>query len=87
MNNKTGKYNHIKSYKDIQREKMHLEYKARLHKKELEIRFVQLGYDLHPVRLIPSLLSEWATPLMLGIRNRFLDLILSLISIKEDKKQ
>jgi len=87
MNNQTGKYDHLKSFKDIQHEKKQLDFKARLLKKELEIHFIRLGHDLHPVRLVPTLLTEWATPLMIEVKNRFLDLILGLLSMKEYKKE
>lgn len=80
MRNKPAKYSHIKSYNDIQAELTHLGYKSRIHKKEIEIRSLQLGHDLHPVRLIPSLLSDWATPMMYEMRDKVLDLALIMIN-------
>ena len=80
MTNKPAKYKHIKTYKDIQTELVHLGYKSRIHKKELEIRSIQLQHDLHPVRLIPSLLADWARPMMFEMRDKMLDLALIMIN-------
>ncbi len=80
MKNKPAKFKHIKTYKDIQAELVHLGYKSRIHKKELEIRSIQLQHDLHPVRLIPSLLADWATPMMYEMRDKMLDLALIMIN-------
>jgi hypothetical protein len=80
MKNKPAKYSHIKSYNDIQAELTHLGYKSRIHKKEIEIKSLQIGHDLHPVRLIPSLLSDWARPMMFEMRDRMLDLALIMLN-------
>ncbi|MDA3815992.1 MAG: hypothetical protein PF486_01360 [Prolixibacteraceae bacterium] len=80
MKNKPIRYKHIKSYKDIQDELVHLGYMSRIHKKELEIHSIQLKHDLHPARLIPSLLADWATPMMYEMRDKMLDLALIMIN-------
>lgn len=90
MTNKPAKYKHIKTYKDIQAELVHLGYKSRIHKKEIEIRTLQLGQDLHPVRLIPSLLADWARPMMFEMRDKMLDLALIMINpyrLRSSKKK
>jgi uncharacterized membrane protein YkvA (DUF1232 family) len=63
-------YRHIKSYNDIRAEKMHLAYRARYNEKQLEIRLLEMGYFLHPVRLVPSLVTEWAQPMLIELKNR-----------------
>ncbi|MBN1767021.1 MAG: hypothetical protein JXR50_03660 [Prolixibacteraceae bacterium] len=80
MSNKNRKYSHIKTYNDIQSEIMQLGYQSRISKKELEIRSMQLRHDLHPARLIPSLIAQWATPMMFEMKNQMFDLLLKLIS-------
>jgi uncharacterized membrane protein YkvA (DUF1232 family) len=67
---KRNDYRHIKSYKDLSLEKMHLAYKARYSEKQLEIRFLEIGYYLHPVRLVPSLLTKWAQPMLIELKNK-----------------
>jgi uncharacterized membrane protein YkvA (DUF1232 family) len=63
-------FDQIRSYKDLKKEKMRLAYRTRYSEKQLEIRLLELGYYLHPVRLIPSVVTEWAQPLFkeLGYR-------------------
>ncbi|HKK82143.1 MAG TPA: hypothetical protein VJ909_07835 [Prolixibacteraceae bacterium] len=80
MKNKPARYSHIKTYKDIQVELTHLGYKSRIHKKEIEIRSLQLRQNLHPVRLIPSLLADWAEPMLYEMRDKMLDLALIMIN-------
>jgi len=72
MKNKKRKndYRHIKSYKDLCNEKMHLAYRARYNEKQLQIKFLELGYSLHPARLIPNLLVEWVRPMLLEYLSR-----------------
>ncbi|MDA3879481.1 MAG: hypothetical protein PF436_03755 [Prolixibacteraceae bacterium] len=86
MKNKNRKYSYITSYNDIQAELMQLGYKSRISKKELEIRSLQLKHDLHPVRLIPSLMVQWATPMLFEMRNQMIDLLLKLISTNKNEK-
>ncbi|WP_010527842.1 hypothetical protein [Thermophagus xiamenensis] len=63
-------YRHIKSYKDLCHEKMHLAYRTRYTEKQLQIKFLELGYSLHPARLIPNLLVEWARPMLWDFLSR-----------------
>lgn len=63
-------FRHINSLKDLRSEKMHLAYRARYNEKQLEIRLLEIGYYLHPVRLVPSLVSEWAQPMLIELKNR-----------------
>jgi uncharacterized membrane protein YkvA (DUF1232 family) len=67
---KRNDYRHIKSYRDLCSEKRHLAYRARYNEKQLEIRLLELGYHLHPVRLVPSLLTEWAQPMLIELKNK-----------------
>ena len=67
---KKNDYRHIKSYSDLRSETMHLAYRARYNEKQLEIRLLELGYYLHPVRLVPSLVTEWAQPTLIELKNR-----------------
>ncbi len=67
---KRQNYRHIKCYKDILSEKTHLAYKARYNEKQLELRLLELTYHLHPIRLVPSLVTEWAQPLLIELKNR-----------------
>lgn len=69
-NKKRNDFRHIKSYKDIRSEKMHLAYRARYNEKQLELRILELGYYLHPVRLVPSLVTEWAQPMLMELKNK-----------------
>jgi len=69
-NKRKNDFRHIKSYKDIRSEKMHLAYKARYNEKQLELRILELGYYLHPVRLVPSLVTEWAQPMLIELRDK-----------------
>jgi hypothetical protein len=67
---KNNDYRHIKSYKDLMAQKTHLAYKVKYTEKQLEIRLLEIGYYLHPVRLVPSLVTEWAQPLLMELKNR-----------------
>lgn len=63
-------YRHIRSYKDLRSEKMHLAYKVKYNEKQLELRLLEIGYYLHPIRLVPSLVTEWAQPMLIELKNR-----------------
>ena len=67
---KKSHYRHIKNYNDLRAEKMHLAYKAKYNEKQLELRLLEIGYYLHPIRLVPSLVSEWAQPMLIELKNR-----------------
>ncbi len=67
---KSNDYRHIRSYRDLVSEKTHLAYKAKYSEKQLEIRLLEIGYYLHPVRLLPSLVTEWAQPMLMELKNR-----------------
>ncbi|MFO7999598.1 MAG: hypothetical protein R6U46_00015 [Marinilabilia sp.] len=63
-------FRHITSYKDLRAEKIHLAYRVRYSKKQLELRLLEIGYFLHPVRLVPSLVTEWAQPMLQELKIR-----------------
>lgn len=67
---KKSHFRHINSYKDLRAEKMHLAYKAKYNEKKLELRLLEIGYHLHPIRLVPSLVTEWAKPMLLELKAR-----------------
>ncbi|MGQ1889819.1 hypothetical protein ACT29H_05195 [Thermophagus sp. OGC60D27] len=70
MERRKSDYRHINSYSDLCREKMHLSYRAQYSEKQLHIKLLELGYNLHPARLVPSLLSEWGRPMITELLNR-----------------
>jgi uncharacterized membrane protein YkvA (DUF1232 family) len=67
---KSNDYRHITSYKELRSERTHLAYKAKYSEKQLEIRLLEIGYYLNPVRLVPSLVTEWAQPMLIELKNR-----------------
>ncbi|MFW5886988.1 MAG: hypothetical protein ACOCUL_04450 [Bacteroidota bacterium] len=67
---KRNDYRYIKSYKELIAEKSHLAFRARYSEKQLEIRLLEIGYHLHPVRLLPSLITDWAQPLLNELKIR-----------------
>jgi hypothetical protein len=73
MKNKKSHYRHIKSFKDLEEEKLRLFYQVRYSEKKLQLKMLEMGYFLHPARLVPSLISEWTRPLLLELRLRIRD--------------
>jgi uncharacterized membrane protein YkvA (DUF1232 family) len=67
---KNNDYRHIQSYKALRAERTHLAYKAKYSEKQLEIRLLEIGYYLNPVRLVPSLVTEWAQPMLIELKSR-----------------
>lgn len=66
---KNNDYRHITSLKELRSERSHLAYKAKYSEKQLEIRLLEIGYYLNPVRLVPSLVTEWAQPMLIELKN------------------
>ena len=70
---KNNDYRHIRSYKELKSERTHLAYKAKYSEKQLEIRLLEIGYYLNPVRLVPSLVTEWAQPMLKELKNKVIE--------------
>lgn len=84
---KKNNFRHIQSYKDIKAEKMHLAYRVRYTEKQLELRLLEIGYYLHPVRLVPSLVTEWAQPMLHELKTRVQDYLLGRGKKSKKRKQ
>ncbi len=70
---KNNDFRHIRSYKELKAERTHLAYKAKYTEKQLEIRLLEIGYYLNPIRLVPSLVKEWAQPMLIELKNRMIE--------------
>ena len=79
-------FRHLSSYKDIKAEKMHLAYRVRYTEKQLEVRLLEIGYFLHPVRLIPSLVTEWAQPMLYELKSRVQDYLFGRGKRRKNKR-
>jgi hypothetical protein len=68
MNLSRNSYSHIKSFEDIENEKIKLYYQIKLSEKKLELRYIELVAFLNPMRFVPFLISSWLTPLAVSLR-------------------
>ena len=84
---KKNNFRHIQSYQDIKAEKMHLAYRVRYTEKQLELRLLEIGYFLHPIRLVPSLVTEWAQPMLNELKVRLQDYFLGRSKKRKQKKR
>jgi len=84
---KKNNFRHINSLKDIRAEKMHLAYRVRYTEKQLEFRLLEIGYFLHPIRLVPSLVTEWAQPMLNELKVRVQDHIFGRSKKRKQKKR
>lgn len=80
-------FRHIKSYKDIKAEKIHLAYRMRYTEKQLELRLLEIGYYLHPIRLVPSLVTEWAQPMLNELKSRVQDYLFGRSKKRKQKQR
>lgn len=62
-------YSHIQSFKDFEIEKMKLYYQLKFSEKKLELRYIELTSLMNPLRFVPALLREWASPIIEYIKN------------------
>ncbi len=65
---KSNNYQHIESFKDFENEKIKLYFQIKLVEKKLELRYLELGNLLNPMRVIPMLFSQWMTPISSAIK-------------------
>ncbi len=84
---KKNDFRHIRSYKEIKAEKMHLAYRLRYTEKQLELRLLEIGYFLHPVRLVPSLVTEWAQPMLNELKTRVQDYLFGRNKKRKQKQR
>ncbi len=75
MKNKNPGFRQIQSLADLEEEKTKLYYQMRYSQKKIELSMLELGYSLHPARLIPNLISDWTRPLIAELKLRLRDLI------------
>lgn len=59
----------------MEEEKMRLYYQIKYSEKKLELKLLELGYSLHPARLVPALISQWTRPLIAELKLRLRDMI------------
>ena len=66
-------YRQIQSFRELNQEKLRLYYQVRYSEKKIQLKMLEMGYSLHPARLLPSLLSEWIRPLVNELKLRIRD--------------
>jgi len=69
MKQKNNPYTHIQSFKDFENEKMKLYFQLKLSEKKLEIKYIELSTYFNPIKLVPALMSEWLTPIIIYFKN------------------
>jgi len=57
-----NRYNHIRTFKDFENEKIQLHYQIRLSEKRLEIKKLELREYLNPIRLFSTMFNELYRP-------------------------
>ncbi len=69
MKQKNNPYSHIQSFEDFENEKLKLYFHLKLSEKKLEIKYIELGTYLNPIKLVPVLMSEWLAPIVTYFKN------------------
>ncbi len=87
MKNKRPDFSQIQSFSDLEEEKTKLYYQMRYSQKKIELNLLELGYILHPARLIPSLISDWTRPLIKELKLKLRDLIFSRKKRRKSSKR
>ncbi|MDG5799997.1 hypothetical protein QA597_06445 [Marinilabiliaceae bacterium ANBcel2] len=74
--NKYLKYSHIESFKDLQIEKMQLNYEVKNAKRRFNVSVMELSAALSPIRIISTMVAEWVKPVSNLIKERIEEFLL-----------
>lgn len=74
MKTRNNHFSHIDSFKALEAEKMRLYFEVKLSKRKIDLRMMELGMMLNPMRFVPLLINELIQPLVNNFKTWFVGL-------------
>jgi hypothetical protein len=71
MKTRNSHFSHIDSFKTLEAEKMRMYFAVQLSKRKIDLRMMELGMMLNPMRLVPFLFTELIRPLVGNLKSWF----------------
>jgi hypothetical protein len=63
MKTRNSHFSHIDSFKALEAEKMRMYFEVKLSKRKIDLRMMEMGMMLNPMRFLPYLVSKLVRPL------------------------
>lgn len=71
MKTRNNPFSYIDSFKALEAEKMRMYYEVKLSKRKIDMRIMELGTLLNPIRLLPFVFTEILRPLTGSLKSWF----------------